>query len=169
MLFLGIDPGYGRLGYGLIRSGDKSGRAEYEACGVIESSKDLDDGQRLLVIEKGLEKIIRQREITLCAVEDIFFRKNLTTGVRLIQARGVVLLVLARHRIPFESVSPTHMKKMITGHGKADKKQIQIMIRKLLNLNEIPKPDDAADALCFALCSWLMNKTRIKVQEKKPS
>ena len=103
-----------------------------------------------------------KKKISSCAVEEVFFRKNLTTGVKLLQARGVLMLALHKKKIPLVEISPTSMKKMITGYGAADKKQMQKMITRILNLSALPEPDDAADALGLAICSWLRTKNNKK-------
>ena len=156
MIFLGIDPGYGRLGFGLIQV--KANTLKQLAAGVIETPADKSDGERLLEIEAKLTTVIEPYGIDHCALEDVFIRKNLTTGVKLIQARGVILLTLARHNINADSVTPTQIKKLITGSGTSNKKQIQLMIMKLLNLRSLPKPDDAADGLGLALCAWMQHR-----------
>jgi len=158
--FLGIDPGYGRLGYGIISSEQINTNPKYRECGVIEPPSGMEEAQRLLYIESILLPLLKRHPITFCAVEQVFFRKNLTTGNQLIQARGVVLLCLARLNIPYLSVSPTSLKKMVTGSGRADKKQMELIIKKLLSIQNIPGPDDAADGLSLALYAWLNNRHR---------
>ena len=155
MHFLGLDTGYARLGYGIISVGERENRLKIESYGIIETSKEFSDGDRLLELEAKLAAVLKNNPVVSCALEEVFFRKNLSTGIRLIQARGVILLTLAKKKIPVLSVSPTRMKKMLTGYGSADKKQVQNMVAKLLNLSNIPEPDDAADALALSLCSWL--------------
>lgn len=150
--FLGLDPGYGRLGFALI---ERKARQELlvHRCGVIESSPELSFEKRLVSIEADIMSLITERDIAGAAVEKVFFRKNLTTGVDLLQARGVILLCLGREGIPVREVSPTSLKKMITGHGKADKKQLQAVTASICGLPGIPRPDDAADALALALAA----------------
>jgi len=160
MIFLGIDPGYGRLGYGMI-SAEKTGTPVYQSSGVFETPAAMPEAERLLSIESHLTSLIAQNPVTFCAVEQVFFRKNLTTGVQLIQARGVALLCLARHKIPYVSVSPTSLKKMITGSGRGDKKQVEKIIARLLKLEKIPGPDDAADGLSLALYAWFGHRKKI--------
>ncbi len=155
MYFLGIDPGYARLGFGLVQCENLHSNPRVVDYGVIETSSRLSEGQRLLELEKALDGMLSRQQVTLCAIEEVFFRKNLTTGVKLLQARGVILLTLARHNVEWAHMNPKQMKKMITGHGSAEKKQVQNMISRILSLKEIPQPDDAADGLSFALCAWL--------------
>ena len=161
MVFLGIDPGYGRLGYGLIEV--KSNTLRQLSAGVIETPAESTVGERLIEIEEKLNAVVAPFEVDHCALENVFIKKNLTTGIELIQARGVILLTLTKQNIHVNSVSPTQIKKLITGSGTSNKKQIQLMIKKLLNLRELPKPDDAADGLGLALCAWMQHRnTRIK-------
>ncbi|MDH5717372.1 MAG: crossover junction endodeoxyribonuclease RuvC [Spirochaetia bacterium] len=155
MFFLGIDPGYARLGFGLIKNSNTQGKPVYVKAGIIETSSEKSDGERLEIIEKSLKNLIHKKNISMCAIEQVFFRKNLTTGIKLIQARGIILLTLHKNKIPIIEITPTSMKKMITGYGKAEKIQLQKMTAQILNLSEIPKPDDAADGLGLALCAWL--------------
>ena len=160
MNFLGIDPGYGRLGYGIITINKSSKKPVYFDCGVIVTDLKLEDGERLLSLEEQLKLIIRKVRINFCAVEEVFFRKNLTTGVKLIQARGVILLNLAKEKIPLTQVSPTTVKKLVTGYGASNKKQMQQMIKIILNLKALPQPDDAADGLALAIAAWLYFKSK---------
>ncbi|MDH5719075.1 MAG: crossover junction endodeoxyribonuclease RuvC [Spirochaetia bacterium] len=158
MLYLGIDPGYGRMGYGLIKQTPKAGKPEFIDAGVVETASNLPIGERLEIIEKKTAELLKKKKIFACAVEEVFFKKNLTTGVKLLQARGVIILTLHKKNIPLIEISPTSMKKMITGYGAADKRQMQKMIARILGLSSMPKPDDAADALGLAICSWLRTK-----------
>lgn len=158
MLFMGIDPGYGRLGYALVQKEKQKLKA---VCwGVMESSPQLEHPQRLLQLYNQLSEVIGQQEekIVLANVEQVFFRKNLTTGVKLLQARGVILLNLATHNIPVTEISPTEVKKMITGHGNSKKDIIIKMVTRILSLSpkQTPNiPDDAFDALAMAVGAWL--------------
>ena len=156
--FLGLDTGYARLGYGIIQSTEKNNLPEIVEHGVIETQKNQSDTQRLLFIEDFLNQILNKIKIHACALEEVFIRKNLSTGVRLLQSRGVTLLVLGKHDVPVHSISPTAAKKTLTGSGSAGKRQMQNMIVKLLHLKSMPKPDDAADAIALSLCAWLRHK-----------
>ena len=159
MYFLGIDPGYGRLGYGVV-SAENSSRPVFSSCGVFEPPLKMPEDERLLFIESKLLTLMTSIPVGYCAIEQVFFRKNLSTGVQLIQSRGIVLLCLAKNKIPYVSVSPTSLKKLITGSGRGDKKQIEAIISRLLNLENIPGPDDAADGLSLAMYAWLNYKNR---------
>lgn len=153
--FLGIDPGYARLGYGVISFSQNSSRPQYVTSGVFETNSSSSESQRLFQMHTNITTLINQYKIAFCAIEEVFFRKNLTTGIQLIQVRGVILLDLEMHQVPYAAVSPTSLKKMITGSGRADKKQMEKIIAKLLSLESIPGPDDAADGLSLALYAWL--------------
>ncbi len=155
MYFLGLDPGYARLGYGIIKASMNMVQPSVFRYGIIETHPGVSDGKRLVKINHQLNELMNKIKIKYCAVEEIFLRKNLTTGIKLAQVKGVILLVLAQRNISVTSVSPTSVKKMLTGNGAANKKQMQNMIVKILNLKDIPKPDDATDALALSLCSWL--------------
>lgn len=157
MKFLGLDPGYARLGYGIIEAGDGQKTPSLIQAGIISTSPQHDDAKRLVDIDAQLKNLFTnyKNEIAYSAMEDVYFRKDLTTGVKLIQARGVILMNLGLFNIPVSPITPTAMKKMIAGHGKAQKKQIQNMVKKLLALSALPEPDDAADALALSLCAWL--------------
>ena len=167
MIYLGIDPGYARLGFGLIEIKDKTENKINNhhpillEAGVIETDQNLNHGQRLLEIEENLISILKNRKIEFASIEDIFIKKNITTANKLLEARGVVLLTLARLNILSPFVSPTAVKKMVTGYGKANKKQIQLMIKNILKLKEIPQPDDAADGIALSICAWLVSKNKI--------
>ena len=168
MYFLGLDTGYARLGYGIISlQQKKKNHPQIEDYGIFETARESSDGDRLLELESKLARLLQEKPVVACAVEEVFFRKNLSTGVRLLQARGVILLTLARSRIPVLSVSPTRLKKMLTGYGSADKRQVQNMVARLLNLSKIPEPDDAADALALSLCSWLNVNSLVEQTKKK--
>ncbi len=156
--FLGLDPGYARLGYGVIAA---SGTAlQYVTHGVIETSPEQKDGERLVTLDASLTELLSLYPIEGATIEQIFLKKNLTTGIKVSQARGVVLLGLARKKINCSEVSPTALKKMLTGSGTAGKKQMQEMIRRMLKLDSIPSPDDAADALALAIAAFLAGKRR---------
>lgn len=151
--YLGIDPGYARLGFGIV-SREKN-KISYTGHGVLETEPDDNDGKRLLELEQKLVHILQKYPITSAVIEQVFFRKDLTTGVRLIQARGMILLTLARFGIPVSDISPSALKKSLTGNGRTDKKKMQSMITKVLHLEAIPAPDDAADGLALAISAAL--------------
>lgn len=151
MIIIGIDPGLGRIGYGLI---DHSAAKTIALCyGCISSSKEKKIGGRLVEIEKDLSLILKKWKPKLASIEELYFAKNTKTAFSVGQARGVILLVLTKAKIPIIAYSPPKIKLAVTGYGAADKRQVQEMVKQLLSLNEIPKPDDAADALAIALCA----------------
>ncbi|MCS6984721.1 MAG: crossover junction endodeoxyribonuclease RuvC [Leptospiraceae bacterium] len=149
MNFWGIDPGYARLGYGIVALDGQ--RLVYRTHGVLETPAAQNPSQRLLYLEKELKKLLRRFPPKASLIEDIFVRKNITSGIRVAEARGVVLLTLARVGSAIYEATPTAVKKTLTGDGQATKDVVQRMIKKLLALSEIPQPDDAADALACAL------------------
>ena len=157
MRILGIDPGAAITGFGLIEqdSHDQFFSLQY---GVITTSSGLPVEQRLLIIFQEISKIILLHQPETAAVEKLFFQRNVSSAMAVGQARGVVLLALAQAGIPFQEYTPNEVKQSVTGYGSADKGQIQEMVKMLLRLEKIPKPDDAADALAIALCHANMNK-----------
>jgi crossover junction endodeoxyribonuclease RuvC len=149
MRILGIDPGTGILGFGIIEvSGPK---AQLVDAGVIRTPVKEDDAIRLQTIYEELTDIIVQTKPQIMSVEKLFFAKNVTTAMTVAQARGVVLLCGMQAGLTIFEYTPMQIKQAITGYGKADKKQIQEMVRVLLKLKDVPQPDDCADALAAAL------------------
>ena len=151
MRILGIDPGTGILGFGVIDV-DKSSKMKLVDAGVIRTPVHEDDSVRLLTIFNELKSIIAEFKPEVMSVEKLFFARNVTTAMTVSQARGVVLLLGMQHELDLHEYTPMQIKQAVTGYGRADKKQIQEMVRVLLQLKEIPKPDDAADALAAAIC-----------------
>lgn len=166
--FLGIDPGYGRLGYGLVAAASGNSKPHYINAGVIETSSKQSESRRLLELENELNVILSEYPISFCAIESVFFRKNLTTGVQLIQARGVILLNMEKQNIPYVPVTPTSLKKLITGSGQADKKQMEMIIGKILSVRTKQWPDDASDGLALAIYAWLSRKNSLKLKRQLP-
>lgn len=150
MRILGIDPGTGILGFGVIDVANDGSIALVDA-GVIRTPVKEDDAVRLLTIFEELQDIIAQNKPTIMSVEKLFFARNVTTAMTVAQARGVVLLLGQQNQMELHEFTPMQIKQAITGYGKADKKQMQEMVRTLLKLKEIPQPDDAADALAAAI------------------
>ncbi|MDQ5972537.1 MAG: crossover junction endodeoxyribonuclease RuvC [Patescibacteria group bacterium] len=151
MRILGIDPGTGILGFGVIDV-SKQGKLTLVDAGVIRTPVKQADSDRLSTIYDELHEIIKSTQPTVMSVEKLFFAQNVTTAMSVSQARGVVLLCGKQHSLELHEFTPQQIKQSLTGYGKADKKQVQEMVRMLLNLKEIPKPDDAADALAAAIC-----------------
>jgi crossover junction endodeoxyribonuclease RuvC len=149
MRILGIDPGTGILGFGVIEV--HGTKVQLVDAGVIRTPVHEDDAVRLLTIYEELTDIIASTKPSIMSVEKLFFARNVTTAMTVAQARGVVLLCGQQVGLTIFEYTPMQIKQAVTGYGKADKKQMQEMVRVLLGLAEIPKPDDAADALAAAL------------------
>jgi len=150
MLILGIDPGSAACGLGLIRYENKKIFLEGYDC--LKTFPGKDTAERLKDLFKQLEKVLKKHKPQIVAVEEIFFFKNQTTAVKVSQARGVILLAAAQSNAQVFEFTPLQVKQALTGYGRAEKKQIQEMVKSFLRLKEIPKPDDAADALALAIC-----------------
>lgn len=149
---MGIDPGVAKLGYAFIEAKKKGGKLKTIDYGCIITDSNLFAGERLKKINNELNKLIKKYRPKALAVENIYFFKNLKTAMPVSQVKGVILLTAAKKKIPVYEITPLQMKMAITGYGRAEKKQIQKMIKILLNLRELPSPDDAADALGIAIC-----------------
>ena len=149
MITLGIDPGTALLGYGVV-AGD--GEPTAVAYGVVETRADRPMPDRLLMLFDGVSELIHQYQPDVLAVEQLFFSRNVTTAIAVGQARGVVLLAAARAGTPVVEYSPAEVKQAVVGYGRAEKGQMQEMVRLVLGLDQVPHPDDAADALAVALC-----------------
>jgi crossover junction endodeoxyribonuclease RuvC len=151
MRILGIDPGTGILGFGVIDV-DARGKTVLVDAGVVRTPVKQADSERLFTIYNELKEIIADTQPQIMAVEKLFFSQNVTTAMSVSQARGVVLLLGWQHAMELHEYTPQQIKQAITGYGKADKKQMQEMVRMLLGLDEVPKPDDCADAIAAAIC-----------------
>ena len=149
MIILGIDPGTATTGYGVIDF--QSGKYKVIDCGCIFTSQKTKHSKRLSEIYDSLDEIIKQEKPDAVAVEELFFINNVKTAMKVGEARGVCLLVAEQNGVPLFEYTPLEVKQSLTGYGKADKKQIQTMVKMLLKLKAIPKPDDMADALAIAM------------------
>lgn len=149
MITLGVDPGTALLGFGLIHGDDNPSLITY---GVVETAAKLAMPERLVQLYDSVWTLIREYAPDELAIEQLFFARNVTTALAVGQARGVVLLAAAQHGMSVYEYKPAEVKQAVSGYGKADKPQMQEMVRILLNLPNIPTPDDAADALAVALC-----------------
>lgn len=149
-LALGIDPGTATTGYGLVRL-MSDGELVAVSFGIISTPKDATPSARLEMLYTDLRKIIKRHKPDTSAVEKLFFARNVTTGIAVGQARGVVLLALEQAGIEIFEYTPKEVKQAVAGYGSAEKRQVQEMVRALLQLDAIPKPDDAADALAIAI------------------
>ncbi|MES2630582.1 MAG: crossover junction endodeoxyribonuclease RuvC [Patescibacteria group bacterium] len=157
MRILGIDPGTGILGFGVI---DVIGtKITLVDAGVITTPAHTPHDERLEDIYNGLTEIVKSTKPDAYSVEKLFFTKNVTTAMTVAEARGVALLVARQHKIPIAEYTPPQIKQTITGYGKADKKQVQEMVRLQLGLKEVPKPDDCADALAAAITHAFMTRS----------
>lgn len=151
MTILGIDPGLATLGYGVI---EKDERGNFRAVdhGVVLTPKNESLPVRLAILEEGVRAVLEKFRPDEVAIEELFFSKNITTGIAVAHARGVALLTCVKECGKLYEYTPMQIKQALTGYGKADKQQIQSVVTSMLHLKEIPKPDDAADALAIALC-----------------
>ena len=149
-LILGIDPGFGRMGYAVVMATGHDLRLI--VCGAIMTPKGLAYPQRLQQIYEELRAIIMQYRPREAAIEELFFGKNVTTAIPVAQALGVALLVLTQSELPITEYTPNEVKLAVTGYGAARKEQVGTMVRHLLRLSAIPRPDDAADAAAIAIC-----------------
>ncbi len=150
MRVLGFDPGTATTGYGVVYG--KGSRLHYIAHGIISTPAKQHYALRLKTIYEEAVALITTHKPDAVAIEKLYFKQNVTTGITVAQARGVLSLAAVQADLPIGEFSPTETKLAITGYGKADKKQVQEMIKMLLNLEKIPRPDDAADALGIAIC-----------------
>lgn len=150
MLTLGIDPGTATTGYGLIA--EENNKLVFVAHGIVSTSPKDDAQTRLKQIYSSIKTIIAKHKPAVVAIEKLYFGANTKTAIAVGQARGVALLAAAEAITPVAEYTPLQVKMAITGYGRADKKQIQQMVKALLGLKEIPRPDDAADALAIAIC-----------------
>lgn len=150
LIILGIDPGFAIVGYGVLKvEGNKTTVLDY---GVITTPITDTLPIRIEKVYRGTCKLIEKFEPDHIAVEELFFTKNVKTGIAVAEARGVTLLAGIHHNVKLYEYTPNQIKQALTGTGRAEKKQVQYMVKAILNLKDIPKPDDAADALAVALC-----------------
>ena len=149
-LIIGIDPGTAITGYGLVR--ETNGTLECEGFGVVKTLASEKLEHRLQEIYIGLEEVIKQHNPTDAAVEQLFFHRNVSSAMAVGQGRGVALLVIANAGMTAGDYTPREVKQAVTGYGNAEKLQVQEMVRALLDLEAVPHPDDAADALAVAIC-----------------
>ena len=151
MRILGIDPGIARVGYGVIDT--SNGQQQMLDCGIIRTNPGIDDGERMAEIASDLRQLIRRWKPQLAAVEKFFFYRSSTT-ISVVQARGVIIMTLARFRVPVMEFPPMQIKLALAGSGHAEKDEVLDAVMRELNLDQPPRPDDAADALAIALTGW---------------
>jgi crossover junction endodeoxyribonuclease RuvC len=158
MRIIGIDPGTGILGFGVI---DIVGNnTKLVTAGVITTPPHTPVDERLEEIFDGLTDIIKETSPEVMSIEKLFFSRNVTTAISVAQARGVAMLTGRRAKLPIAEYTPQQIKQTLTGYGKADKKQVQEMVRIQLGLTEVPKPDDCADALAAAITHYMMSRSQ---------
>ena len=150
MRILGIDPGYGITGFGVIDA--QRGQTRLVNCGAITTPAGMDFSARLEIIYEDMKKLLEVAKPDVVAIEELFFGQNVTTGIGVAQARGVVLLAIRQAGLEVYSYKPAQVKQAVVGYGNATKRQMQDMTKRLFGLSQMPKPDDAADAIAIALC-----------------
>ena len=168
MRILGIDPGYGITGFGLIEA--RRGQYQLLNCGAITTAPNTEFAWRLEVIYNDMVELLRVSQPEAVAIEELFFGQNVTTGINVAQSRGVILLAVRQAGVPIFEYKPMQVKQAVVGYGLAGKKQVMDMTRRLLKLKAVPRPDDAADALAIALCharsaTSLLRRTDPNVKE----
>lgn len=156
MRIIGIDPGTGILGFGVVDV--VKGKARMVTAGVITTPAHTPIDERLEEIFDGLTEIIAETKPEVMSIEQLFFARNVTTAISVAQARGVAMLTGRKARLPIAEYTPMQIKQTLTGYGKADKKQVQEMVRLHLGLKDVPKPDDCADALAAAITHSMMSR-----------
>ncbi|MGN1195545.1 MAG: crossover junction endodeoxyribonuclease RuvC [Acutalibacteraceae bacterium] len=150
MIILGIDPGYAIVGYGVLEY--KSGRFRVIDYGAVTTDAGTPFNRRLEIIYDGLCEIIEKHKPEAMSVEKVFYNSNAKTVIDVSQARGVIMLAAQKHGVKVYEYTPLQVKQSVVGYGRADKKQVQEMTRRILSLDSVPKPDDTADAIAMAIC-----------------
>ena len=150
MRILGIDPGYGITGFGIIEA--DRGQSRLVQCGAITTPAGMDFSARLEIIYEDMRQLLQTAKPDVVAIEELFFGQNVTTGIGVAQSRGVILLAIRQAGLEVYAYKPMQVKQSVVGYGNATKHQVQDMTRRLLHLEKMPKPDDAADAIAIALC-----------------
>ena len=150
MKILGIDPGYGITGFGLVEL--QQGQFRLLRCGAITTPAGMDFSARLEIIYEDMRQLLELSKPDVVAIEELFFGQNVTTGIGVAQSRGVILLAIRQAGISVHSYKPMQVKQAVVGYGNATKHQVMDMTKRLLHLQAMPKPDDAADAIAIALC-----------------
>ncbi|MBQ7858463.1 MAG: crossover junction endodeoxyribonuclease RuvC [Oscillospiraceae bacterium] len=150
MKILGIDPGYGITGFGLIEG--QRGQFQLLRCGAITTPAGMDFSARLEMIYEDMRRLLEVTKPDVVAIEELFFGQNVTTGIGVAQSRGVILLAIRQAGLEVYSYKPMQVKQAVVGYGNATKHQVMDMTKRLLRLQSAPKPDDAADAVAIALC-----------------
>ena len=165
MRILGIDPGYGITGFGLIEA--NRGQFQLLRCGAITTPPNTDFSWRLEIIYNDMVELLRVTKPDVVAIEELFFGHNVTTGIGVAQSRGVILLAIRQAGLQVYSYKPMQVKQALIGYGSATKHQMQDMTKRLLHLSAMPKPDDAADAIAIALCHGRSSTSLIAQAQNK--
>ena len=165
MKILGIDPGYGITGFGLIEA--NRGQFQLLRCGAITTPPNTDFSWRLEIIYNDMVELLRVTQPDVVAIEELFFGHNVTTGIGVAQSRGVILLAIRQAGLQVYSYKPMQVKQALVGYGSATKHQMQDMTKRLLHLSAMPKPDDAADAIAIALCHGRSSTSLIAQAQNK--
>ena len=164
MRILGIDPGYATIGFGLIEG--ERGQYKMVTYGAITTSAGLPLSKRLYQIDRDMEGLIGQLKPDAISIEELFFNTNITTGIAVAHGRGIILLSGYQAGLQIYEYTPLQVKQAVVGYGRADKKQVMDMVRRILSLQAVPKPDDAADAVAIALCHARSATSLIHQQER---
>ncbi|MBQ9852898.1 MAG: crossover junction endodeoxyribonuclease RuvC [Ruminiclostridium sp.] len=159
MRILGIDPGYAIVGFGILEA--DRGQARLVRCGAINTPAGIPMPMRLLQIQEDMETLIRTFQPDAMAIEELFFNTNVTTGIGVAQARGIILATAAKLGVEIFEYTPSQVKQAVVGYGKAEKHQVMDMTKRILKLPAVPKPDDAADAVAIALCHARSHTSRL--------
>ena len=166
MRILGIDPGYGITGFGLVEA--QRGQFRLLNCGAITTPAGMDFSARLEIIYEDMRELLKVAKPDVVAIEELFFGQNVTTGIGVAQSRGVILLAIRQAGLEVYSYKPMQVKQAVVGYGNATKHQVQDMTKRLLGLAAMPKPDDAADAIAIALCHGRSSTSLLaQIKEKK--
>jgi crossover junction endodeoxyribonuclease RuvC len=165
MRILGIDPGYGITGFAIIEA--QRGQFRLLRCGAITTPAGMDFSARLEIIYEDMRQLLQVAQPDVVAIEELFFGQNVTTGIGVAQSRGVILLAIRQAGLEVYSYKPMQVKQSVVGYGNATKHQVQDMTRRLLRLDAMPKPDDAADAIAIALCHGRSSTSLLAQAQKK--
>ena len=165
MRVLGIDPGYGITGFGLIET--ERGQSRLLRCGAITTPAGMDFSARLEIIYEDMRQLLELSKPDAVAIEELFFGQNVTTGIGVAQSRGVILLAIRQAGLEVTSYKPMQVKQALVGYGNATKHQMMDMTKRLLHMDAMPKPDDAADAIAIALCHGRSSTSLLAQMQKK--
>lgn len=159
MIILGIDPGLAIIGWGVVEY--KASRFRTIAYGALRTPAGIPTEDRLSLIYDGMRQLLETYHPDVMSVEELFFTNNITTGIRVAEARGVILLAARQAKVPMEEYTPPQVKQAVVGYGNAEKTQVMAMVTRILGLKETPRPDDTADALALAICHAHSGASRI--------